>query len=57
MSLCGKNGSDYIGSNWAINVNADAVLCGLYDKLDDVDMNAPMSREHIAQMIWNALNA
>lgn len=55
VSLCGKNGDDYIGSSWAVNVNADALLCGLFVRLDDVDMMEPMSREHIAQMIWNAL--
>ena len=57
VGLCGKNGNDYLGSHWLVNVNADALLCGLYDDLDDVDMNEPMTREHIAQMIWNALDS
>ena len=57
VGLCGKNGNDYLGSHWLGNVNADALLCGLYDNLDDVDMNEPMTREHIAQMIWNALDS
>ena len=47
----------YSGSNWATQVNIDATAKGYYDDLEDIDVNAPLTREHAAQMIWNALQA
>ena len=47
----------YSGSNWATQVNIDATKKGYYDELEDIDVNAPLTREHAAQMIWNALQA
>ena len=47
----------YVGSSWAINVNVDASNRGFYADLEDIDPSAPLSREHAAEMIWNALNA
>jgi len=48
---------EYTGSNWAVNVNVDASARGFYTDLEDIDPNAALSREHAAEMIWNALNA
>ena len=47
----------YSGSNWATQVNIDATKKGYYEDLEDIDVNAPLTREHAAQMIWNALQA
>jgi len=47
----------YTGSSWATNVNIDATKNGYYEDLEDIDVTAPLSREHAAQMIWNALQA
>jgi len=47
----------YTGSAWATNVNIDATKKGYYDELEDIDVTAPLTREHAAQMIWNALQA
>ena len=47
----------YEGDEWATYVNIDATKKGYYTDLEDLDVNAPMSREHAAQMIWNALQA
>ena len=47
----------YSGSNWATKVNVDATKKGYYKDLEDIDVNAPLTREHAAQMIWNALQA
>ena len=47
----------YVGSNWAVNVNVNATQKGYYEDLEDIDPNAPLTREHAAQMIWNALQA
>ena len=47
----------YAGSAWEVNVNTDASAKGFYDKLEDINPSDPLTREHAAQMIWNALNA
>ncbi len=47
----------YSGSDWATKVNVDATKKGYYEDLEDIDVNAPLTREHAAQMIWNALQA
>ena len=47
----------YSGSDWATKVNIDATKKGFYNDLEDIDVNAPLTREHAAQMIWNALQA
>ena len=48
---------EYTGADWAVNVNVDASAKGFYTDLEDIDPNAALSREHAAEMIWNALNA
>jgi len=47
----------YSGSTWEVNVNTDASARGFYKDLEDIDPSQPLTREHAAQMIWNALNA
>ena len=47
----------FTGSAWEVNVNAKASAVGLYENLEDIDASAPLSREHAAEMIWNALGA
>ena len=47
----------YSGADWATKVNVDATKKGYYEDLEDIDVNAPLTREHAAQMIWNALQA
>ena len=47
----------YAGSAWEVNVNTDASARGFYEDLEDIDPSAPLTREHAAEMIWNALNA
>ena len=42
---------------WSVNVNTDAVTAGLYAGIESVDMNAALTRDNAAQMIWNALQA
>ena len=42
---------------WAVNVNADAASAGLYAGVESIDMNAALTRDNAAQMIWNALQA
>ena len=49
--------ANYEGDQWATYVNIDATKKGYYEDLEDIDTTAPMSREHAAQMIWNALQA
>ena len=45
----------YTGPDWATHVNVDATKKGYYEDLEDIDVTAPLTREHAAQMIWNAL--
>lgn len=52
-----QNKQGYVGASWAINVNVDASNRGFYADLEDIDPSAALSREHAAEMIWNALNA
>ena len=47
----------YAGSAWEVNVNTDASARGFYKELEDINPSEPLTREHAAQMIWNALNA
>lgn len=49
--------ANYTGPNWATNVNVDATKKGYYEKLEDIDVTSPLTREHAAQMVWNALQA
>ena len=44
-------------TSWAVNVNTDAASVGLYKGLESIDMNAALTRDNAAQMIWNALQA
>ena len=44
-------------TSWAVNVNTDAASVGLYAGIESVDMNAALTRDNAAQMIWNALQA
>ncbi|MCI6989920.1 MAG: S-layer homology domain-containing protein [Clostridiales bacterium] len=44
-------------TSWAVNVNADAASAGLYAGVESIDMNAALTRDNAAQMIWNALQA
>ena len=47
----------YAGSAWEVNVNTDASARGFYKDLEDINPSQPLTREHAAQMIWNALQA
>ena len=47
----------YVGSDWELYVNVQANQDGLYNKLLDIQTAEPLSREHAAQMIWNAIQA
>ena len=44
-------------TSWAVNVNTDAASVGLYAGIESIDMNAALTRDNAAQMIWNALQA
>ena len=55
VGVCGKSAVGYIGSEWLMNVTLDACMAGLYNGIEDIDVAAPLSREHAAQIIWNAL--
>ena len=56
VSLLGKNGFAYTGTNWAAYVSADANSNGLYSGLGSLNVTSPIDRESVAQMIWNAQN-
>ena len=47
----------FTGNAWATNVNVRASQKGLYEGLESIDVNAALTRDNAAQMIWNALNA
>ena len=47
----------FTGNAWATNVNVRASQKGLYEGLENIDVNAALTRDNAAQMIWNALNA
>ena len=47
----------FTGNAWATNVNVRASQKGLYEDLENIDVNAALTRDSAAQMIWNALNA
>ena len=47
----------FTGNAWATNVNVRASQKGLYEDLENIDVNAALTRDNAAQMIWNALNA
>ena len=49
--------ANYVGADWQIFVNANASAKGYYDDLQDIDPQQAITREHAAEMIWNALNA
>ncbi len=48
---------EYTGTNWAVNVLADAKEAGLLKGLESVDMSKAMTREQAAQLMFNALKA
>lgn len=45
------------GPTWLTSINRVANERGLYEELKDIEANAPLTREHAAQMIYNALEA
>ncbi|MPN14160.1 hypothetical protein SDC9_161486 [bioreactor metagenome] len=45
------------GTDWAIHANVRASQKDLYADIDGIDPAAPLTREHAAQMMYNALNA
>ncbi len=47
----------YVGADWDLYVNVQANQDGLYVDLLDIETKDPLTREHAAQMIWNALQA
>ena len=57
VGVCGRSANSYVGSQWLMNVTLDACTYGLYNSIEDIDVSAPLSREHAAQIIWNALQA
>ena len=57
VSVLGESGTSYSGSSWASTVNLDAYTYGLYDGLEGIDVNQPLSREDAVQIVWNAVSA
>ncbi|MFR6378876.1 MAG: hypothetical protein ACLUNZ_02635 [Evtepia sp.] len=47
----------FTGNAWATNVNVRAAQKGLYEGLENMDINAALTRDNAAQMVWNALKA
>lgn len=45
------------GPMWAQNVEHEAAAAALYDGLNDVARDKPLSRDNAARMIWNTLHA
>lgn len=45
------------GTGWDINVNRYANQTGLYNELDDLQPNLPITRDDAAQLMYNALQA
>lgn len=43
----------FVGTTWALNVNKVAMQKGLYEDIQGIDPNAPMSRDNAAQMTAN----
>jgi len=46
--------NNYTGEYWATKVSADGNKLGLFEKLDDVDLNGEISRAEAMQMAFNA---
>jgi len=46
--------NNYTGAYWATKVSADGNKLGLFEKLDDVDLNGEISRAEAMQMAFNA---
>ena len=59
MMLCAlgynQETEQYVGTGWNVNVLADARTLGLLKGLETVNMNAALSREDAAQLMFNAL--
>ena len=47
----------FTGNDWEINVNREANSAGLYDGLEGIVASQVISRDDVAQMIYNALQA
>lgn len=43
----------FVGTTWALNVNKIAMQKGLYEEIQGIDPNAPMTRDNAAQMTAN----
>ena len=59
LTALGYEASVYklVGADWDINTNREAGNAGLYDELDALNPNEPMSRDNAAQLIWNGVQA
>ena len=59
LTALGYEASVYklVGADWDINTNREAGNAGLYDELDTLNPNEPMSRDNAAQLIWNGVQA
>ena len=61
MMLCAlgydQETEGYTGAGWSVNVLAKARTEGLLEGIEDTDMNAPLSRQNAARLMFNALEA
>ena len=61
MMLCAlgynQDVEGYTGAGWAVNVLSRARTEELLKGIEDVDMNAPLSRQNAARLMFNALQA
>ena len=51
------NHEKFTGSAWDVNVNVKASDKNLYEGIETIEVNAPLTRDNAAQMLWNALQA
>lgn len=47
--------SGLVGDDWIINTNRLANLNGLFDEIESYDVNAEVTRDNMAQMVYNML--
>ncbi len=47
----------YTGTGWSLRVLQDASKAGLLNNLESIDMKQPIQRQHVAQLLYNALFA